>query len=77
MHDMSKSSTGKLDRYDLLAARSLFRSLFQEEWGQRYPTWQEAVSKGSLEWSFTGPSKLTGIVPLTGYLACSFFLVIW
>lgn len=49
---MAATPSKKLGRFDLMEVRSLFRSLFQEEWEQIYPTWQEAISKGSLEWSF-------------------------
>ena len=41
---------------DLLKARSLFRSLFMEGWHDQYPTWQEAISLGSLHWSFNAES---------------------
>ena len=42
-----------LSRYDLMAVRSLFRSLFMEEWQLHHSSWQEAITNGALEWSFT------------------------
>lgn len=57
---MANATAKRLSRFDLMAARSLFCSLFQEGWDQRYITWQEAITMGSLEWSSTA-SKLREI----------------
>lgn len=50
---MSTTPPSELDRFTFDAARSLFRSLFMDDWQTRYPTWEAAISIGSLEWSFT------------------------
>src|ERR1700704_2848298 len=50
---MLKSKPVQLKPLDFPEARSLFRSLFMEGWREQYPTWQEAISAGSLHWSFT------------------------
>lgn len=43
----------QLSRLDFSDARSLFRSLFMEGWDTTYPTWQDAITIGALDWAFT------------------------
>lgn len=50
---MSTVQPPKLDRNSFPEAGSLFRSLFMEDWQAHYLTWEEAISLGSLGWSFT------------------------
>lgn len=53
---MDTSHHKKIKRFEFLAARSVFRSLFMEGWQEAYLTWQEAITVGSLDWAFT-PEK--------------------
>ena len=58
---MAKARSSQLSVLDLIAAPSLFRSLFMEGWEKNYATWQATITKGSLEWVFTS-AKLHKIV---------------
>ena len=50
---MQQPTPKKLEKFAPPQARSLFRSLFMDGWKEKYSTWQEAISQGSLKWAFT------------------------